>query len=471
MTFARGAGAVVPVELSWRERLALWVYGAAMRLARPLLLRKLKRRAESEPGYAHDVPARFGCYGAKETDAHAPTGNGLADAPRVWVHAVSLGEARTAAILLAALREQVPGMRLLLTHTTATGWAEGSRHLVAGDLQTWLPWDDADAVTRFLHHFRPDIGVLMETEVWPVLVRTCAGQGVPLVLANARLNQRSWRQACRLRWLSRPAYAGLAAVWAQSAADVQRLTDLGAPVGGAWGNLKFDAHPDPGQCLQARQWRQAQPRPVVMLASSRAGEELEFVKQISALTLYGKGLSATFSDESPVQWLIVPRHPQRFDEVADLIRAQGWDCWRRSEWGDCLSQGRGTVSEQGKPVIWLGDSLGEMALYYSLADVALLGGSFEPLGGQNLIEAAACGCPVVLGPHTFNFAEVSDQAVMAGAARRVVDLGQGVQAALHCVSDPDARQAAVQAALGFAHAHRGAAARTAQAITQLLTAR
>lgn len=460
---------MAPVELSWLERLVLWVYGTAMRLARPLLLRKLKRRSQSEPGYAHDVSARFGRYGAKGGEAaHGPTGDGQAGAALVWVHAVSLGEARTAAILLAALREQVPGMRLLLTHTTATGWAEGSRHLAPGDLQTWLPWDDVDAVMRFLRHFRPTIGVLMETEVWPVLVHTCAGQGVPLVLANARLNERSWQQARRLRWLSRPAYTGLAAAWAQSAADVQRLTDLGAPVRGVWGNLKFDARPDPVQCQRARQWRQAQPLPVVMLASSRAGEELEFIKQISAFVLDLKGLSATFSGDHPVQWLIVPRHPQRFDEVAELIRAQGWVCWRRGEWGDRLSGAMTPVPGGSKPTIWLGDSLGEMALYYSLADVALLGGSFEPLGGQNLIEAAACGCPVVLGPHTFNFAEVSDQAVTAGAARRVADLGQGVQAALQWLSDPDARQVAVQAALGFAHTHRGAAAQTAHAIRQLL---
>lgn len=452
-----------PIRL--HERLVLWMYGLGMRLARPLLKRKLARRALTESGYAHDVPARFGRYASAElkyTDPHRPL---------VWLHAVSLGEARVAALLLSALRIRLPGMRLLLTHSTATGWSEGCHHLQVGDVQTWLPWDDPDAVRGFLRRFHPDVGVLMETEIWPQLVRGCAEHGIPLALANARLNERSWQQALRLSWLSRPAYAGLSAVWAQTHADAQRLRDVGASVHGVWGNLKFDARPDPSQCAQARQWRLSLSAPVVMLASSRAGEEVEFIKQISALALDGKQQSAMHIDVSKVHWLIVPRHPQRFDEVVQLIQAHGWLCERRNDWGQRLQHpGHADgIGMEPTPVMWLGDSLGEMALYYSLSDVALLGGSFEPLGGQNLIEAAACGCPLVLGPHTFNFAQASEDAVAAGAALRVGDMAQAVQTALTWLNDGAARQAAVQAAQAFARSNQGATELTATAIAGLLS--
>lgn len=446
---------------TWLERASLWLYGRAMRLARPLLRRKLARRAVSEPGYAHAVQARFGVYGtgveAEATDAAGP---------RVWVHAVSLGEARAAATLLPALRQALPGMRLLLTHSTATGWAEGSRHLLPGDAQTWLPWDDPAAVQGFLRHCRPSVGVLMETEIWPCLVQACQRQGVPLALVNARLNERSWRQGQRLRWLSRPAYAGLATVLAQTPRDAERLASLGARVNGVWGNLKFDAQPDAAQCAQGQRWRQRLARPVVLLASSREGEEALFLKQIRSLSLDGIEQSATDFDVSDIQWLVVPRHPQRFGAVAGLIEAAGWVCERRTQWGEQLTRGAAVAPTQGS--IWLGDSLGEMALYYSLADVALLGGSFEPLGGQNLIEAAACACPVVMGPHTFNFAEAADQAETAGAARRVSDMAQGLRAAVAWLASPDQRQVAKDAAQRFSRSHQGAAAATAEAVASLL---
>lgn len=477
--------------MPWHERLALWVYGLGMRWARPLLMRKLARRAVTEAGYAHDVPARFGRYATpaiRATGQPGPPPGG----PLIWVHAVSLGEARVAALLLTALRSRLPGMRVLLTHSTATGWAEGHHHVQPGDVQTWLPWDDPAAVQAFLTHFRPSVGVLMETEIWPQLVQGCVRQGIPLALANARLNDRSARQALKLAWLSRPAYAGLSAVWAQTAADAQRLQAVGAVVQGVWGNLKFDARPNPAQCAQARAWRRNLTQPVVMLASSRAGEELEMFEQIKAIALDQKAQTAPFFDVTQVQWLVVPRHPQRFDDVARLIESQGWICQRRADWGPPLGASTspgppawaadarpqsgtagtaGTAGTEAWPFqVWLGDSLGEMALYYSLADVALLGGSFEPLGGQNLIEAAACGCPLVLGPHTFNFAQASDEAVAAGAALRVADLRQGIQAALHWLAHDQERQTAAQAALAFAQSQQGATALTAQAIVSLLPA-
>ncbi len=425
------------------------LYTLALWLAQPLLRRKLIRRGAAEPGYLEAVDERFGRYSV------------VPDQGRLWVHAVSLGETRAAAILIAQLRQRLPGLRLLLTHGTATGRAEGARLLQPGDLQVWQPWDTPGAVHRFLAHFKPCAGVLMETEIWPNLAAACRQQGVPLALANARLNEQSLRGALRLAWLSRPAYRSLAAVWAQTEADAQRLRQLGAPVQGVFGNLKFDAEPDTAPLAQGRAWRQVCARPVVMFASSREGEEgllLQALQPIGANAPQERAQGATELIANQVQWLIVPRHPQRFDEVAALVERHGLTLSRRSAW----------VSGPEPADVWLGDSLGEMALYYGLSDVALLGGSFAPLGGQNLIEAAACGCPVVMGPHTFNFAEAAGLAQQAGAATRVQDIEEAVHSAAALVAQAPRQQAARQAALAFAAAHRGAAAATAAAIAALL---
>ena len=434
------------------------LYSFAMWAAQPLLRRKLARRGVQEPGYLEAIEERFGHYGAG-----TPASSGW-----VWVHAVSMGETRAAAILVRALRRQMPGMRLLLTHGTATGRAEGKALLQPGDMQVWQPWDTPGAVRRFLAQFQPTIGILMETEVWPNMVAVCQQRGVPLVLANARLNAHSLRKAERVGWLARPAFGGLAAVWAQSQADADRLRQLGAPVQGIFGNVKFDATPDTAQIAQGRAWRVAGGRPVVMLASAREGEEAEF---LAALKRFMPPAPAAPAQEAPdlvannaagsVQWLIVPRHPQRFDDVAALVQQHGLSVSRRSSWG----QGAAPAVAD----VWLGDSMGEMALYYGLGHVALLGGSFAPLGGQNLIEAAACGCPIVTGPSVFNFQEAATLAQQAGAAFPVASMAQGVQLAVDLAQD-GARLAQVRAlAEHFAAAHRGAADRTAQAVQTLLS--
>lgn len=408
------------------------LYSLVLIGAQPLLRRKLRRRGAAEPGYLEHVEERFGRY------------EGAADPGRLWIHAVSLGETRAAAILVDALRRERPGLRVLLTHGTATGRAEGLRILREGDAQAWLPWDTPKAVRAFLDHFRPAAGVLMETEVWPNLVSACRTRGVALALANARLSPKSLAQAKRLSGLSRPAYGALSAVWAQTDADARRLEEIGARVQGVFGNLKFDAAVDAPLLARGRGWRAAQPRRVVLFAVSREGEEIEFLRAARRHT--------------GVQWLIVPRHPQRFDEVAALAAAEGFTVSRRSQWG-------------ASPVpadVWIGDSLGEMALYYGLADVALLGGSFAALGGQNLIEAAACGCPVVLGPHTFNFAEASELALAAGAAKRVAGMEEGLRAAVGWAENRPDREAAAGHAEAFAAAHRGAAQQTARAVLALV---
>ena len=400
--------------------------------AQPLLRRKLRRRGAAEPGYLAHVEERFGRYAG-------PTEPG-----RLWIHAVSLGETRAAAIVIDALRAVRPELRLLLTHGTATGRAEGARLLREGDAQAWLPWDTPGAVERFLNHFHPVAGILMETEVWPNLVAACRERAMPLALANARLSEKSLAGARRLGPLSRPAYAALSAVWAQTEADARRLAQAGATVQGVFGNLKFDADPDAAQLAQGRAWRAAQQRPVVMFASSREGEEAQLLPAIAG--------------RREVQWLLVPRHPQRFDEVAALAAQAGFSVSRRSAW-DAGPQ---------PADVWIGDSIGEMPLYYGLAGAALLGGSFAPMGGQNLIEAAACGCPVVMGPHTFNFDEAAQLALQAGAARRVASMQEAVDAAVALVRDPPSREAAAQAGERFAAAHRGAAHKTRDAVLALL---
>lgn len=435
------------------------LYSAVLHLAQPLLRAKLTRRGAEEPGYLEAVEERFGQYAA-------PAGEGY-----IWIHAVSLGETRAAAVLVAQLRERLgPAMRLLLTHGTATGRAEGAKLLREGDVQVWQPWDTPQAVGRFLAHFRPRLGLLMETEIWPNLAAACAAAGLPLVLANARLSEKSLRQARRLSWLSRPAYQALAAVWAQTEADAARLRALGAPVRGVFGNLKFDAALDAALITRGRAWRARAARPVLMFASSREGEEaalLRILQTLAERAAAGRATSEVERLERDVQWLLVPRHPQRFDEVAALIARHGFAVVRRSAWD---AAGPPAVHAEAPATIWLGDSLGEMAMYYGLSDAALLGGSFLPLGGQNLIEAAACACPVVMGPSTFNFAEAAELAQAAGAAKRVASLEEAVGASLAIACEPGVQQAMAQQAEQFARTHRGAVHRTVDAVVALLQA-
>lgn len=433
------------------------LYSLLMYALQPLLRYKLWRRARNEPGYGVAVHERFGRYASAAVVGAGSAVNAVdtvnaAAGPCVWVHAVSLGETRAAAVLVAELRVALPGMRLLLTHGTATGRAAGAALLRPGDVQVWQPWDTPTAVARLLRQFRPRVGLLMETEVWPNLVAGCARAGVPLCLVNARLSERSLRQSQRWGWLARPAFAGLAAVWAQTQEDAQRLRQLGAPAPTVVGNLKFDAPPNAQQLAQGRAWRRGRSKPVVLFASSRETEErlwLDALAQCPALA-------------HSVQWLIVPRHPQRFDAVAELLHSAGLQVLRRSAWAAT------PPPEGAAQAVWLGDSLGEMPLYFGLADMALLGGSFAPLGGQNLIEAAACDCPVVMGSHTFNFAQAAALASAAGAAWAVADMAHALEQVQQVLQQPQALQHARRAAQALVQAHQGAARRTAQGVAARL---
>ncbi len=432
-------------------------YATLLWLAAPAYVLKLWRRGRAEPLYRHAIGERFGFYG-----------HDAVSAGWMWVHAVSLGETRAAAALVEAMREQRPGMRLLLTHGTATGRAAGADLLRTGDRQVWLPFDTPGSVSRFFKHFQPAVGVLMETEIWPNLLHAAQRGRVPMVLANARLSERSARKAERFQALFRPAAHSVALVLAQTPEDAERLRAAGAPRVEVSGNLKFDMTPDAAQLARGSAWRQAIGRPVVLAASTREGEEATL---LSAWKLMCQQQPAMHLHPRPLL-LIVPRHPQRFDEVAALVAASGLTAVRRSTWADA------PPIEAAQADVWLGDSIGEMAAYFSCAQVALLGGSFEPLGGQNLIEAAACGCPVLMGPHTYNFADAAAMAQREGAAMVVDDIEAAVRVAVKMLAPTIAEGAnasnrfestlpSADRALAFAARHRGASQRMALHIDAL----
>jgi 3-deoxy-D-manno-octulosonic-acid transferase len=424
------------------ERLVLWLYGLLTTLLIPILRRKLHRRAAQEPLYGYATQERFGMYSQP------------ADQGRLWIHAVSLGETRAAAILLAEMRRIEPELRLLLTHGTATGREEGKKLLRDGDVQVWQPWDCPCATRRFIDHFRPSLGIILETEIWPSLCATTHAQHIPLALVNARLSERSWKKMRMLPSLMRPALERFAMILAQTTADAQRFQDISGKLPKVMGNLKFDAQVDEQQVQKGRQFRLTTPKSVMTLASSRDGEEEQLLHAIRKNSLLHQEAQ---SGAQPIQWLIVPRHPQRFDQVRRLCESMGFSVSPRSSWQSTLPPAD----------ILLGDSMGEMPMYYALSDVALLGGSFKEYGGQNLIESLACACPIILGQHTYNFEQACSEAIQVGAALRVNDLNEAVSLAYKLVEDQGQKHAMQQAAHSWLSASRGAAIQTALALQSI----
>ena len=412
--------------------IARWLYSLALYLLLPAIFVRLAWRARRQPEYLANLGERFAVY----ADGRRPK-NGKNRL--IWVHAVSVGETRAAQPLVEALQARWPAHRILLTGMTPTGRAAGAEVFGERVIQAYLPYDLPDAVDRFFRHFAPEFGVLMETEIWPNLLAAARRHEIPLLLVNARLSERSARGYRRFAALVRPAFASLAAVAAQSEADAARLAALGAAPVAVCGNLKFDVVPAPERLALGQSWRTALAgRPVWLAASTREGEE--------ALLLDAWQRHAG----SDALLVLVPRHPQRFAEVAELLAARGL-AWRRRSEG---------LPDAGTAV-WLGDSMGEMAAYYAFADLAFIGGSLLPLGGQNLIEAAACGCPVLVGPHTFNFQRATEDALAAGAAQRVADADALMLTVDRLFSEKTTSLAAMRAAAGeFAAAHRGATQRT-----------
>jgi 3-deoxy-D-manno-octulosonic-acid transferase len=420
------------------------LYSAAWWLALPLVVGRLWWRGRKEPGYRQHLSERVGFYGRVPYDR--------ASAPVIWVHAVSVGETRAAEPLIDALLDTYPDHTVLLTHMTPTGRATGQalfgKH-APRVVQSYLPYDTGWMVARFLAHFEPRLCVLMETEVWPNLIAQCRAHDVPVAIVNARLSERSFAKAQKLSALMHEAARGMTCVAAQTEPDGRRLRQLGAPHVEVTGSIKFDVTP-PAQALAKGAALRAQigNRKVLLCASTREGEEKLI---LDALAL---------PDTSDTLLVIVPRHPQRFDEVARMIAERGLKMVRRSHID-------GAAIARDVRVL-LGDSMGEMFAYYAACDIAFIGGSLLPLGGQNLIEACALGKPVLIGLHTFNFSAVSQDAIEAGAAVRVEDAAAMLREASRLLQDDVKRGTMGEKAKDFAEQHRGATARTMALLQPLL---
>ena len=398
-------------------------YTALGLLLVPALVARLAWRSRAEPGYGAHIAERFGRYAGK-----AP------DAPIVWIHAVSVGETRASEPLVRALEKRYPDHRILITHMTPTGRTTGEALFGNSVLRAYLPYDLPYALRRFLDHFKPRAALIMETEIWPNLVHACASRGVPLLLVNARLSARSFRGYRRLGALARDTVRSFDAIAAQTQSDAERFRALGAGAVEITGSLKFDAEPPLADLAKGRAWRESYgARGVVLAASTRDGEEALVLDAFERL-------------QPDALLVIVPRHPQRFDEVAALLERRGIRYLRRSS-GEAPSRGTRAI---------LGDSMGEMAAYYAAADVAFIGGSLLPYGGQNFIEACAVGVPVLLGPHTYNFAESAERAVQGGAAIRVGDASELACEITRLLADESLRREVSQRALRFSAEHRGA---------------
>ena len=345
------------------------LYSAVWWLALPLVLARLWWRGRKEPGYRQHVGERLALVPRRRRRA-----------PLIWLHAVSVGETRAAEPLIDLLLASYPSHDLLLTHMTPTGRTTGAAlfaHYGPRLQQAYLPYDIGTIVTRFLAQYAPQICLLMETEIWPNLMAACAARAIPVALVNARLSPRSLAKAQRLGTLMSTAAQSLTLVAAQTEADAQRIRSLGVGNVIVTGSTKFDVAP-PAAALQAGAQLRLQMggRPVLLCASTRDGEEA-----LILAALAGSNLPPT------TLLVIVPRHPQRFDAVAALVEANGLSLQRRSTLGDASVQAE----------VLLGDSMGELFAYFSACDIAFIGGSLLPLGGQNLIEACAVGTPVLLG--------------------------------------------------------------------------
>jgi 3-deoxy-D-manno-octulosonic-acid transferase len=410
------------------------IYSALLFLLAPLALLRLAWRARRQPDYLRNVGERFGRYAAP------------VDQPLLWVHAVSVGEVRAAEPLVRALQSTYSSHRILLTHMTPTGRQTGEQVFGDAVLRCYLPYDLPFAVARFLRHYRPRVGVLMETELWPNLIEASRRAGVPILLVNARLSERSARGYARLGGLTCETLQRLAAVGAQSDADAVRLRALGAAQVTVTGNLKFDRGPKPADLALAAKLRDGfGARPVLVAASTRDGEEERVLDAVATMP-------------SDLLTVIVPRHPQRFQDVAQVLERRGIPYQRRSE----------DVRVRAGTRVLLGDSMGELFAYYAACDIAFIGGSLLPLGGQNLLEACAVGKPVLIGPHTFNFAEATRLALEAGAARRVADVAALSGALRELLDDAARRERMGKAGLALMQQHQGATQRTLELVRSVL---
>ena len=430
-----------------------FLYEALWHVAIPFVLVRLLWRSRSNPDYLKKIGERFGFYGVKSSFHRA-----------VWIHAVSVGETRATQALIESLLKE--GKTILLTHMTPTGRNTGAelyRKAIASDQlrQVYLPYDICWAIEAFLKYFRPQIGLFMETEAWPGFLFRTKQLGIPLFLINARLSNRSFKRVQHFGSAGRSLFQSFAGILAQSEPDAKRYQALGVKDVIVTGNMKFDVHEQTSIQSLGKQWKRAlsnQGRLAVCAASTRAGEESLIIES------WKRYLQQHDSLKKPLL-ILVPRHPDRFTEVADLLYQSGLSFERRSSLSDPRSSTELDPSLHWASMdILLGDSMGEMAAYYSASDLVVMGGSLLPTGGQNLIEACANGCPVILGEHTYNFQQASEDAITCGAAVRIEgsnhDLVQSLSEALKALlTNTSQRQMMSAKALQYASQHQGATQR------------
>lgn len=405
----------------------------------PLALLRLYWRGRRDHDYRRRWSERFGFLPSPlQTDC-------------LWIHAVSVGEVRAALPLIRALQIHYPTTPLLVTTTTLTGSRQVREALGTQVHHAYAPYDLPGAVQRFLQRARPKLAIIMETELWPNLLRRCAAAGVPVLLANARLSERSARRYARIKGLTTAMLHEITLIAAQADADAERFRALGAPRVRTIGNLKYDltlptALPEQGETL--RQELFGSDRPVWIAASTHAGEDEQILQ---ALTLVR-------SHWPELLLLLVPRHPERFNHVAVLCRQQGFNLVRRSERRSCTPE----------TAVFLGDSMGELLLFYAAADLAFVGGSLVPIGGHNVLEPALLRLPILFGPHMFNFSEASQRLLEAAAAWRVVDATALAAAVNRLLADPSGRYMAGQRGREVVERHRGALTALLECIAILL---
>ena len=434
--------------------LALYfVYEALWHVLIPFVLLRLLWRSRKNSDYLKHVRERFGFYGTKPSLRKA-----------VWIHAVSVGETRATQALVESLLKE--GQSILLTHMTPTGRKTGAelyrKAIASGQLQqAYLPYDICWAIEAFLKHYRPQLGLFMETEAWPGFVFRTKQLGVPLFLINARLSGRSFKRVQLFGSAGRSLFQSFVGILAQSEPDAKRYQALGLNDVIVTGNMKFDVPEKAANQSLGKQWKRAlreQERLVVCAASTRAGEELIMIDA-------WKKLLSEFGSEIKPLLIVVPRHPERFTEVANLLYQSILSFERRSNLSDPRSSAEFTSVPHWTNVdVLLGDSMGEMGAYYNATDLVVMGGSLLPTGGQNLIEACANGCPVILGEHTYNFQQASEDSITCGAAVRIVgsnhDLVQSLSEALKALlTNTSQRQMMSAKALQYASQHQGATQR------------
>ena len=416
-----------------------FLYSLLLTLILPFVPLKLLWRGFKQPAYLRHWGERFGFY-------NTPVNKAI-----IWLHCVSVGETRAAEPLVKSLQLQYPLHQILLSHGTPTG-REASEALFGNSVQkVYLPYDVPFAVNRFLKHFKPNIGLIMETELWFNLIAACKQREIPLLLLNARLSEKSAKGYAKLGKLTVEGIQNLSVVAAQTADDASRLQALGAQNISVTGNLKFDVKPPSDSLDKGLQLRSLLgKKPVFLAASTREGEEaliLDAVKNLDILTI------------------IVPRHPQRFDEVAALFEQRGVSYQRKTLLINTALQ---PINIQTYSHAVLGDSMGELFTYYAACDFTFIGGSLLAYGGQNLIEAAAMGKPILIGEHTFNFAEASANAVAAGAAIRVKDAAKLREKIEFLLQNKSAITTMQNAALAFSANSQGATVRVMRLIADFL---